>query len=210
MPRTVGSCGASLPQLGSKLSYAVAKRDATGRRRGRPNPYRPPGRVGRNCPGGEKLDGRPPHALVSARSARVELRSTWDLWPLAAETAKEPTSRRVGISSGRARRTFFCTTCKRQAAVPSDRTCGFFCCLRKPRRVRLAAEPETHHEYHGNDQTIAGSGARQAVVIVDRGPSRRSSRRSASTPARPGRSRATRSPIRSSARRPTRSPTRSR
>ena len=110
-------------------------------------------------------------------------------------------------------RTFFRTNWTQPAADAEHSACGFFVAqtvaevIRPPEHIRPASQsPATehhgvHHEYHGNDQAQRRPGA-------SRKDSRRSSRRSAFTAAKPVRSRATRSPIRSSARRRTRSPIR--
>src|SRR5262245_10391315 len=49
-----------------------------------------------------------------------------DLWPLAAETAKEPTSRRVGVLTDFLSHVTFGKVDSNKPQVPSDRTCGFF------------------------------------------------------------------------------------
>jgi hypothetical protein len=77
----------------NRISYAAGPRDATGgRRRGRSNRHRRPQSVTKTAGAAEILliGGR---VCLCRRASPRRIKSTWDLWPLAAETAKEPMSR---------------------------------------------------------------------------------------------------------------------
>jgi hypothetical protein len=84
----------------------------------------------------------------------LRIRTTRDLWPLAAETAKTPTSRSLVFFTKPAR-TFVCTTGSQVPQPPRDSDLRFFCWCHRlaavPTVVCLRASEIIHDECHGND-----------------------------------------------------------
>src|SRR5262245_31511967 len=68
-------------------------------------------------------------SVLNLAPAHTRIESTWDLWPLAAKTAKEPTSRSLVLVFRRSNRTYVRTIWNEQAADAQSMALRFFVAL---------------------------------------------------------------------------------